>query len=59
MCAFFVVRSLEGSKFERLGRGFEYHVRFEHKLWNYIYLMTYLDVKVLPLRRCWWARGGG
>lgn len=37
--------SLEASKFERLGRGFEYHCRWEHNMWNYVALDSYLHLK--------------
>lgn len=38
--------SLQSSKFERMSRGFDYHVRHEHNMWQYIYLMAYLQLKV-------------
>lgn len=45
--------SQETSKFERLGRGFAYHVKHEHNMWMYIYMTAYLLLKV----RWFGARG--
>ena len=37
--------SLEASKFERLARGFEYHCQYEHHMWHYVALDSYLRLK--------------
>lgn len=37
--------SLEASKFERGGRGFEYHCQYEHNMWDYVALSAYLELK--------------
>ncbi|GFO23772.1 inositol 1,4,5-trisphosphate receptor type 3-like isoform x9 [Plakobranchus ocellatus] len=29
--------------FEHHGRGFDYHVRWEHNMWNYVYFIIHLD----------------
>lgn len=36
---------IECSRFDRLGRGFDFHCTNEHNMWSYVYCMTYLKVK--------------
>jgi len=37
---------MEQSSFDRYGRGgFEHHTKFEHKMWDYLYLMHYVKLK--------------
>jgi hypothetical protein len=39
------VCSIEGSRFDRLGRGFTYHTSHEHNCWQYIYLLVSLPIR--------------
>ena len=44
-CAHTMACSLEASKFERGGRGFDYHCHYEHNMWDYVSLDAYLALK--------------
>ena len=39
------VCGLERSKFDREGRGFEFHCHRQHNMWQYVYAMAYLQLK--------------
>ena len=38
--------SLKCEDFERFGRGFQDHVRHDHRMWNYLFFMLHLKEKV-------------
>ena len=36
--------------FDKLGRGFEYHIQFEHHMWNYLHYYIYVVERVREIR---------